>query len=322
MNEDKKYKYLGHLDLKTLTPNQTFDYPVDEDDAESELRWVGSTVHGIRSIKSTLVIEAGKVYDTVPTQYHVELQEVTIQQDMHYGDISKQQEILKRVRTFFEKEHIYRKLGIKPRRAALFYGIQGVGKSHCINNIVKELLEGTSVIKFNTELDPGYLKRILRTYKRAEGVKRIILVLEDIGGGEAEPGSLARVSRSGLLSFLDGNDYSLDLPLMTFATTNYPENLLANLIDRPGRFDEVIEVLPPSISDKVKFMEKLLDRGLTLDEGNAVYKDATMAHVKEAVIRNLVYDTPLFETLAAMQKHTEKVKRAFEEEKKMGLITD
>ena len=70
-------------------------------------------------------------------------------------------------------------------------------------------------------------------------------------------GSPERVEGRGienLLTFLDGES-SWD-NTVTIATTNYPEDLPANLVDRPGRFDTFIEYGNPAKDDIVKMGEK------------------------------------------------------------------
>jgi SpoVK/Ycf46/Vps4 family AAA+-type ATPase len=321
----KKAKYLGKVEFDKLVLDQTFEL-VEEEGLDDDLREFNTndTRHFYELVEKQTKrkIDPG-VYTSSLNRYgELELTPSMINVAENFGGVELQQSILNNCRTFFRKAHLIKDIGEdKVRRGVLLHGSQGVGKTFAINNTIKEmLLDGDLIVcKFDTSYRIGALAKLLDNLKPADEVKKLIILLEDIGGGEVDPEQSSRLSDTSLLNFLDGNSYSLDLPFVVFATTNYPQNMLANLIDRPGRFDEVIEVPPPSKEVKALFMEKLLKRSLTDTERKAISSELSMAHVKEAVIANILYDKPIDVRLKEMTEHSRKVRENFNKEARLGF---
>jgi hypothetical protein len=115
---------------------------------------------------------------------------------------------------------------------------------------------------------------------------------------------------------LDGNnipDSWRHLPIIIFSTTNYPMLFLANLIDRPGRFDEVIETKYPEGALLVEYAEKFMKDSLTDFDKREIEKgELSIAHVKDACIKKLVYNEPIHDTIKKMREWTTKVKKSME----------
>lgn len=317
-------KLISGIDFSKLTAGDEFSYPYEDDMGDDirnfdtgDIRYFFAVID--EQEKST--IEAG-CYETVVGQYgELKLAKSQINLDKNFGGVTLQNEIEAKCNLFFEKESVYKKIGIKPRRGFLLWGSAGTGKSFTVNRTLKKLLDqGDSlVLKFDTTYRMNSLANLLSGLKPASNIKKVCLILEDIGGGEADPENASVFSDTSLLNFLDGNSYNLDLPLVIFATTNYPQNMLANLIDRPGRFDDVIEIQPPDIDIKVAFMESLLERTMTPEEKNNLTKHHSMAHVKEAVIRHLVFEEPIDTCLKKLSEHSAKVANKFNKESTMGF---
>ena len=152
---------------------------------------------------------------------------------------------------------------------------------------------------------------------------RVILIMEDIGGVEHD-GNGPRSASSGMLQLLDGVNVSFKLPTFIIATTNHPENLLESLADRPGRFDELIEVPPPPIDQKIALLEFIAKRPLTDDEKDSMNlkgaEELSIAHLKEIVIRSRLHDKTIREVVEKMVSHSQLFRKGFEKKnKKVGL---
>src|SRR5690554_5775409 len=118
-------------------------------------------------------------------------------------------------------------------------------------------------------------------------VKKLVVVIEDIGMGVEGYGGPKEIDRS-LLNLLDGANSVVQVPTFMVATTNYAHNLPEPLV-RPGRFDAWIEVGVPSADERVKLVEFFIKSELTEDDKKAIMgkdlNDFSIAHIKELVLR-------------------------------------
>jgi ATP-dependent 26S proteasome regulatory subunit len=150
----------------------------------------------------------------------------------------------------------------------------------------------------------------------------MILIIEDIGGGEREQGSRSSVD-SGLLNLLDGMSVSFKLPTFIMATTNYPEHLLEALADRPGRFDLMIELTPPNAEERVQLLEFLSKKSLTDDEKKAISsKDAdnfSIAHLEEIIVRSMLHKKSIATVIKELVEHTRRFNKEFQKPKNLGI---
>ncbi len=321
----RKATFLNTTDLNKLKPGDEFDYYTDEtpsDDVRDHNNNGVFTQFNVEYNGGKKVYGPG-VYNFVIKNYDAVLEETPLHADEYFGANDIQNRIIERAELFFSRVDKVKAIGeSRVRRGVLLHGQPGAGKSLVISHTCMTLQKGAIIIKFDTAIRFSSLSGLLNSVKPSPEVDKLIVILEDIGGGEVEPEQASRLADTSLLNFIDGTNYALELPMLIFATTNYPQNMLANLIDRPGRFDDVIEVKPPVVEVKVKFMEKLLKRELTEKEKDAITDEHSMAHVKGAVIDNILYDAEIDVRLREMTEHSKKVKRGFEEDKTMGFGRD
>jgi SpoVK/Ycf46/Vps4 family AAA+-type ATPase len=216
-------------------------------------------------------------------------------------------------------------LGSDLKRAILLYSPPGYGKTSAITqsaqNLVKEDPK-TIVINWPTsEIRSSDVNRFMSKIDYAD-CSRLVFIIEDIGGGEKEDhhGS-ERAIDSSLLNLLDGVDNVFTIPTFIIATTNHPGSLLDALADRPGRFDEYVELDPPSYEQRVELIEFIGKRKIT-DEEKAALKtadDFSPAHLAEVVKRVILKKKTFLEVIKDMTEHRVKVSKRFEERKKKGV---
>ncbi len=141
--------------------------------------------------------------------------------------------------------------------------------------------------------------------------------MEDIGGGEREGYGGERAVDSAMLDLLDGLQVTFKLPTLIIATTNYPQNLLSALADRPGRFDLIMQLKPPKADERVdliKFIgnwDELEDASIRSIKEEA--NDFSIAHLKEAVVRSKLHRKTLAEVIKEIRDHKDRFKNNFDD---------
>lgn len=261
------------------------------------------------------------VYKLVPGSYGDIKQKELVSVSEKNLDYISQIDLVSKTQKFFDAAPKIQNMGLLARRGILLYGKPGCGKTHQLSTAIQKLRGPTTAIYSMSldEVDANDVIRFFMDNAPQPSVTRLIIVIEDLGGAEVDPAAAARISKSGLLSFLDGTQGAWPVPTAIFATTNYPQNFLENIIDRPGRFDEVIEIDLPTRDTVIKYISELLDRELNEFEIDCIWKGMSIAHAKEAVVRTLIYEDELASYLGKMKQYSDKAQNAFERHSKMGL---
>jgi SpoVK/Ycf46/Vps4 family AAA+-type ATPase len=246
--------------------------------------------------------------------------------------VSNTAKIMAEAKKFFTRLHVYDKLQRPKKRGVLLYSNPGMGKTSAIEAVCFSLIEedpGTVVMVWPTsEIEADKIVKLLTTNsKYTAECTRMVLIIEDIGGGESERHRSSGGVDSGLLNLLDGVGVVFRLPTFIIATTNHPESLLASLADRPGRFVLILKLQPPGHDEKVKLMEFICKRELTDEEKNCLGGKGTenfsVAHLEEIAVRAELDDKTHAQVIKEIVSHQELFKRDFEErDKRMGLGFD
>lgn len=241
-----------------------------------------------------------------------------LEEFVHTKDIDE------RINCFFSRLDVYKKHGIEvPKRNVLLYGPPGSGKSTALIKIANKYSSDgkTLVIIYPTDkIDSYEIKSLIRNLEY-KGVEKMILIVEDIGGVEIDQVKMR--SDSSLLSLLDNQEKTFSLPTLIIATTNFPEIFLGNIMNRPGRFDDKIEVGYPE-GEQRKQLLMFFTKNTASEAAQALMmdkrtKEFSPAHIKEAIIRSEIYDKKLETVIDDMLKEIELYKKAFSKQKSMGL---
>jgi SpoVK/Ycf46/Vps4 family AAA+-type ATPase len=236
--------------------------------------------------------------------------------------------IFNEAQVFFNKLDVYEQLGEQKARKVLIYSQPGMGKTASITQYCQMATNddpGTIIMVWPTsQIDSDSVLNLLeRKIEYTNKCSRVILIMEDIGGGERENQGESRGVDSSLLDLLDGLRNVFKLPTFVIATTNYPQNLLSALADRPGRFDMMLELDPPSLEEKIKLVEFIAKRSLLEEEKKALsskeIKDFSVAHLKEIVVRSMIHDKTIQQVVEELIAHKKKFNDAFEKKKKDKL---
>jgi SpoVK/Ycf46/Vps4 family AAA+-type ATPase len=229
-----------------------------------------------------------------------------------------------RIDCFFNKFNVYKRYGIEiPKRNILLYGPPGTGKSTAISKISNKYVEDkkTLIVIYQTDcFDAAEVKNFIKSFSY-KNIEKQILIMEDIGGVEIDE---VRVrSDSSLLSLLDNNEKAFKIPTLVISTTNHPEVFLGNLTNRPGRFDDKIQVGFPSGEQRARLLEFFLKDQPNLAAQKLLssiqFEDFSPAHIKECVIRSAIYDKQLEDVLKEMKEEIKLFKDAFQKKRSMGM---
>ena len=153
--------------------------------------------------------------------------------------------------------------------------------------------------------------------------KFIVLICEDIGGAALH--DRRPDVPSTLLNFLDGTSDCFKIPVLILATTNFLNEIGGQLIDRPGRFDVVMQVEPPKDSEIRFLMESFFGRKLTEEEETALLGNKfTPAYAREALIRAELEDVPIGEAVKEIlaQRERAKTKTHGQRKSSIGFVDD
>lgn len=270
------------------------------------------------------VIEPG-TFSLAETSGGIKLEPIVLKNRSLLETASSTARIFLEAKTFFSKLHIYEQLNRPKKRGVLLYSKPGLGKTSAIERVCKDFVTedpGTVVMIWPTsQVDADTIVRFLSSTSEYDPkCTRLLLVIEDIGGGEREGHHSNSAVESGLLNLLDGVGEVFKLPTFIIATTNHPESLLESLADRPGRFDLMLQLQSPSAEERLQLMEFIAKRPLTDSEKTAVTKRGTdgfsIAHLEEIVVRSMLHDKTYNQVVDELIEHQLKFQKDFEEREK------
>lgn len=184
------------------------------------------------------------------------------------------------------------RLGVRHRSGLILAGPPGTGKS----SLCREL-SGTLDCTF-LWVTPGdflNLEDVSEIYELARWLAPTVVVLEDLDmiAESRERGNQSRLLGE-LMNQLDG--IGGDHRVLTIATTNRLEVVEEAVRNRPGRFDQVIEIEPPDAKLRLELLKHRF-RQCDVEEADIAYlasrlEGATGAELEE--VANLVIATAVF----------------------------
>jgi len=112
---------------------------------------------------------------------------------------------------------------------------------------------------------------------------------------------------SRMLNLLDGA-YSDIQNIVYLATTNNPEELHANIVNRPSRFDRRIEFGPPGPAARKQYLQSIIDSSkkgpkvdFDIDKVVEVSEGLSFAHLKELFISVVCFNRDMKEVCADLK---------------------
>lgn len=231
-------------------------YPLDEYNKRSlagERMWV-RTVDPVSDrvcVESevTLEVEGGLSVDTLPKGIYIvrnsmQLGTYFVPESFDHRDrfmVGSRMEMSLRlaIDRYVMNKGRYDRLGIAHRRGLLLYGPPGNGKTRTAIEVIREIAK-TRYCFIVDDIPSSQFRRAFQNEPCVVVIEEITDIL-DYGG----------VSR--FLNFMDGTE-SMNQALV-ICTTNYPEYLPANVIDRPSRFDELMYCDNPDAAERRRYLD-------------------------------------------------------------------
>lgn len=251
-----------------------------------------------------------------------------IQVDRMLETVDNTSKIIGEARKFFSRLDAYERRGRIKKRGVLLYSSPGCGKTSAIKKFCSDFVSedpGTVVFMWPTSsVDADSIVSFLSTRSEyTPECTRLILIIEDIGGGERTGDRGPAPVESGLLNLLDGVGVTFKLPTFIIATTNHPENLLESLADRPGRFDLMLELQPPKLEERIALLEFIEGRTLTFEERDALAMkgadDFSIAHLNEIAVRADLDGKTFAEVVRELIEHSKRFDNAFQKKRSTGF---
>lgn len=280
--------------------------------------------------QKNITIKPG-AYNLAKTMTGIDIQPMEFVEKELLTSITNTTKILNEANIFFNNLHVYEELKQPKKRGVLLYGKPGCGKTVSIIQAAKDLkLADPNCVVINwptSELEASHVFKFFTSYSEyTPECSKLILVIEDIGGGSHEAYSRRDEVSSSLLNLLDGINSVFKIPTLILSTTNHPENLMASLADRPGRFDMMLEIISPPYDERIDLVKFLAKRDLTEDEKDALNgkinkgaENFSIAHLQEIVIRSRLHNKSIHEVVKELIMHSQSFNKDFTKSKKTGF---
>ena len=266
------------------------------------------------------------IYNFKPTPSGCDIIKTELRPRKLLSSLVNTKRIVREANTFFNKLDVYEKLNRPKKRGVLLYSSPGLGKSSAITQFCSDMVTkdaGTVILNWPTDQvkSSDIASFLSENTEFTKECTKLVLIIEDIGGGEKAFDGNRSVSAS-MLNLLDGVSVVFKLPTFIVATTNYPENLLGALV-RPGRFDLMLELHPPSADERKALFEFISNREMLPEEETAIRsKEAdgfSIAHIEEVIVRSLLHDKTIEQVIRELDNIRQKQKAGYEAPKKMGF---
>lgn len=221
---------------------------------------------------------------------------------------------------FFGNLDVYKEFKTFPKRGILLYGPPGCGKSSTVSLVLDKYKERTAVVIWPTDVISASTVKYFLKRANYVNVDRLVLVVEDIGGSEQ---NIRRGVSSDLLALLDDKESIYRIPTLVIATTNYPEKFMESLTNRPGRFDDKLEVSYPNADTRARILDHFIK--ISDDERkeflNSKYNKFTAAHIKEVALRHKLKKITLVQSMEKVLEELKLYEKNFakKNEKSLGL---
>lgn len=221
------------------------------------------------------------------------LEETLNTDELHELPNSVINQMVSEIDTFWEKKDLFKENKIVHKRGILLYGGPGCGKTSIINLMSQRVIDNGGLvfhIKSSNDLST-YLDFMHIYFRDIEPETPVVTVIEDID-------KLLYKDESSLLNFLDGGD-QLEHNVVVATTNRLHE--LNDLVVRPSRFDQLVEVELPDEAVREFFLKKKGIDEAEIQEWVSKTKGLSMAELKELFIAVKLLDNDFQEVMSKLK---------------------
>lgn len=195
--------------------------------------------------------------------------------------------IMAEIQAFWGHEDRYKRYNLPHKRGLLMWGPQGTGKTSAIALVMRDVVQREGVvIKFT---HPDLFIHGMRILREIQPDTPVVVIMEDLDE------SVREYSESQITNILDGNDRIEKVVFL--ATTNYPGNLGARIVNRPSRFDRVFKIGNLSPENRKIYLDHLFikgelspdDNGHDLNQWVEETDALSISHIKELFTSVVIY---------------------------------
>lgn len=200
----------------------------------------------------------------------------------------QKRQIMESAESFFNNQSLYESLGVAWKRGILAVGPPGTGKTMLCKAMIRSRSE--PVVYLRDLASAGSPTHAIKeVFERARKIAPCFLILEDIDGLiNSDYGAV----RTTFLNELDGMQPNHGI--LTFATSNHPQQIDEALLKRPSRFDRVFRVEMPGFDEREDSINEFVEKAQlpldTYDQEKMAEetKGFTIAYIKEAFVGSLL----------------------------------
>lgn len=262
---------------------------VNSDMAEGEARWSEGDGVFWRARKTHEILPAG-LYTCA---YIDGIGAALRKQELKTDDLlvlpeKNSEKIFREFDRFWTLEDRFKLFGFLYKRGFLLYGPPGSGKTSLINLMMKTIIERYRGIIVVIE-NPNIASDCLSMIRKNEPTRPLITIMEDLDALVEDYGE------AGYLNLLDGSEQINNV--IHIGTTNYPRRLDKRFVDRPSRFDTVVEIGMPGWDAReayfrIKFQDKKIDwwTDQELEKWTRLSEGLSVAHMREMIISVVGYE--------------------------------
>jgi len=190
---------------------------------------------------------------------------------------------------WYHNEIWYRERKFPYKRGILIHGYPGNGKTFLTKIIISQY--DLNIVQFNFGNPQLGNSDLTRAFKTAKENAPSLFLLEDIDRiFSKHEKQISTVTKDCLFNCLDGVE-ELD-GVLVLATANYPEDLDSAFLNRPSRFDTIIELSVPNLQLRFEYLQKVFkkdfqDNSMLLHVAQEC-EGMSMAFMKEIYFKSVI----------------------------------
>lgn len=226
--------------------------------------------------------------------------------------------IEKNFESFLNSKEFYKEHNLGYKRSALLYGAPGTGKSRYIENLSLRLIhqQNAIVIRIESSHDLAVLLQKGIYYINNKMQDRLkVIIIEELAT------LVMRDNHTELLNLLDHTHLRDDIIFLM--TTNNPERIPENIVDRPSRVDILEEIGVEGYTDEFieAWYEHLMNEPMPSEWKHLQFykNNLSPAYLKELFISMKVNKMKIEESWNEIERRRKKIRSRFKQETEIGF---